>query len=414
LRHAEYFLRVAQRSADRWCSGEQERILATLRVNHGNLRVAFRFFLGTQEYHGKALQLAAVLRHHWYGGGFLSDGRRWLEEALALPGQETSRRARALWAAAWVCLLQGDGERADALLDECEPLATRVADAESMAFLTCLRGTSALFVGKLDTSIAYFRSAIAQSERLDLPSCALAAGFQLAISLSHKGMYAEAGVVNRAELERGEQYGEQWCRSYTLWSSAFDHWRQGDYARALELTEAGIRIQARFVDPLGVALLVELRAWVNCSAGNYHNSARLHAIAASMWDSIGTRISAIGPHLAGHGERCDAQNRRHLSAAEHRSARATGSKLTLARAMELALDGEVPSARAIHEPDVTLTRRELQVATLVAQGLTNRAIAASLVVSPRTIDGHVEHILAKLGFATRAQIATWMAKRQVR
>ena len=51
-----------------------------------------------------------------------------------------------------------------------------------------------------------------------------------------------------------------------------------------------------------------------------------------------------------------------------------------------------------------LTAREREVAALIAQGLTNRGIAR-LVVSKRTVDAHVEHILAKLGFASRVQVA---------
>jgi DNA-binding NarL/FixJ family response regulator len=54
-----------------------------------------------------------------------------------------------------------------------------------------------------------------------------------------------------------------------------------------------------------------------------------------------------------------------------------------------------------------LTVRELQVAGLVAEGLTNRQIAERLVISARTADRHVSNILAKLGLATRAQVAAW-------
>ncbi|MER6664636.1 LuxR C-terminal-related transcriptional regulator [Amycolatopsis japonica] len=56
-----------------------------------------------------------------------------------------------------------------------------------------------------------------------------------------------------------------------------------------------------------------------------------------------------------------------------------------------------------------LTTRETEIAKLVAKGLTNRDIAARLVISQRTVDSHVEHILAKLGFGNRTQIAAWVA-----
>jgi len=58
-----------------------------------------------------------------------------------------------------------------------------------------------------------------------------------------------------------------------------------------------------------------------------------------------------------------------------------------------------------------LSPRELEVAGLVAEGLTNRQIAGRLVISERTAQNHVQHILTKLGFATRSQIATWITRR---
>jgi DNA-binding NarL/FixJ family response regulator len=56
-----------------------------------------------------------------------------------------------------------------------------------------------------------------------------------------------------------------------------------------------------------------------------------------------------------------------------------------------------------------LTRREQEVAGLVAAGLSNKDIASRLVISQRTAEGHIEHILTKLGFNSRAQIAAWVA-----
>jgi DNA-binding NarL/FixJ family response regulator len=58
-----------------------------------------------------------------------------------------------------------------------------------------------------------------------------------------------------------------------------------------------------------------------------------------------------------------------------------------------------------------LTEREREVAALVAQGKSNRALADELVVSERTIAKHVENILSKLGFSSRAQIAAWAVEK---
>ena len=62
--------------------------------------------------------------------------------------------------------------------------------------------------------------------------------------------------------------------------------------------------------------------------------------------------------------------------------------------------------------ETPLTSRELQVARLVAGGRSNKEIAAALVISQRTAENHVEHILTKLGFTSRAKIAAWIAASQ--
>ncbi|GAA2197181.1 helix-turn-helix transcriptional regulator [Sinomonas flava] len=67
-----------------------------------------------------------------------------------------------------------------------------------------------------------------------------------------------------------------------------------------------------------------------------------------------------------------------------------------------------PSAASKIAAAPRLTPREYQVAALVAEGHSNKEIAMALVVSPRTVDGRVESILAKLGATSRTQIATWL------
>jgi len=64
---------------------------------------------------------------------------------------------------------------------------------------------------------------------------------------------------------------------------------------------------------------------------------------------------------------------------------------------------------ANHPTRPPLTRREWQVARLVAEGLTNRDIADRLFIATRTAESHVEHILTKLDMRSRVQVATWVA-----
>jgi predicted ATPase/DNA-binding CsgD family transcriptional regulator len=80
-----------------------------------------------------------------------------------------------------------------------------------------------------------------------------------------------------------------------------------------------------------------------------------------------------------------------------------------ARAEFGAEPGGAPGASAL--PGGGLTPRELEIAELIARGQSNKAIAAGLVISPATVARHVANIMAKLGFRSRAQIATWVTAR---
>jgi DNA-binding CsgD family transcriptional regulator len=75
-------------------------------------------------------------------------------------------------------------------------------------------------------------------------------------------------------------------------------------------------------------------------------------------------------------------------------------KLTPAQAME-------PARQSASD---TLTAREREIASLVADGLSNRDIAEKLVISEGTVEVHVKHVLGKLGFSSRAQVAGWFAR----
>src|SRR5579864_1281625 len=85
-------------------------------------------------------------------------------------------------------------------------------------------------------------------------------------------------------------------------------------------------------------------------------------------------------------------------------ARQNGDRVRAERLEEAA---SLLSEESLPRGEVALSDREWEVAMLVARGLSNRQIAAQLILSERTIDTHVSHILRKLSLVSRAQIAAW-------
>jgi non-specific serine/threonine protein kinase len=96
-----------------------------------------------------------------------------------------------------------------------------------------------------------------------------------------------------------------------------------------------------------------------------------------------------------------------------------GRAMSAKAATEYALANRRPTRRVNWEdhlsdadhPSSPLSAREHDAAALLARGLTNRQIAAELVIAERTASTHVAHILSKLGFSTRTQIAAWVVER---
>jgi non-specific serine/threonine protein kinase len=142
--------------------------------------------------------------------------------------------------------------------------------------------------------------------------------------------------------------------------------------------------------------------------------------AAHLWGAAEALRAARGAPLPpceqGPYERDVAAARTRLGAAGFAAAWAQGRGTSLEEAVAAALEPETPAPPPAAPPEAArrggggpagLTPREREVARLVARGLSNREIAAALVITRRTAETHVDHILTKLGLRTRAQIAAW-------
>jgi DNA-binding CsgD family transcriptional regulator len=122
-----------------------------------------------------------------------------------------------------------------------------------------------------------------------------------------------------------------------------------------------------------------------------------------IWESTWARLdlAAALVRAGRHGESLP------LLVHVRETARGLESAPLLGRAEEL--ERSARAHGATQEPWSPLSVREFEVARLVAAGLTNAQIAEALIVSPKTVSAHVEHILAKLGVSRRAEIAAWAA-----
>ena len=187
-------------------------------------------------------------------------------------------------------------------------------------------------------------------------------------------------------------------------------WHRHEPAASLSAARAALELQRAFQDGICIALSVELLSWLACDAGQPERAAELAGAAGSVWRQLGTTIDAFGPHITADSRRMAGEIDARLGPSDAQRLRAARAELTRSEAVDLALGGRRSpgQAQAVHGP---LTAREFEVARLVAEGLSNRAIADRLVISTRTVDGHVERILAKLEFSSRTQVAAWATAR---
>jgi non-specific serine/threonine protein kinase len=116
-------------------------------------------------------------------------------------------------------------------------------------------------------------------------------------------------------------------------------------------------------------------------------------------------------HLYPYHQECERDARERLGTQRFQKAFQRGQAMSVDEAIAFALDERPAAVPAAESPSV-LTRRELEIADLIAEGLTNRQIAERLVISVRTAETHAEHILTKLGFKSRVQVATWVSQQR--
>ena len=256
-----------------------------------------------------------------------------------------------------------------------------------------------MFSGRPEDAVQEFEASIRAAQDCGHPEEALLAQFQLTTALSHLRQPGAGRAASEA-LAYTERVADNWMRAHAQWSLALASFVDGDLDSAERLARQAMVDERGFDDPVGECLMLELISWVEAERGAAERAAILVGAAQARWSSIGSAISVHGPQLSAHHDRCIDTLRRLLGDKGYERFFARGGHLGPLEAVALALEKETSLAGG-------LSARERDVAMRIHRGMSNRDIADELVLSVRTVDTHVQRILAKLGFASRAQIAAW-------
>ncbi|MBC2640535.1 MULTISPECIES: protein kinase domain-containing protein [unclassified Rhodococcus (in: high G+C Gram-positive bacteria)] len=407
--HRDWYEALALAAEAEWISAHQLDWIARLKREQPNLREALEFSLADDPAAG--LRTAAALFLFWGSQGLYNEGRRCFGQLLARQsGPPTVERVKALQRASMMANVQGDLEAGAALVAEGRALAAHTSDPMMRALVAYSAGMLALYSGELASAASHLETALAEfSERGDR-LFEVAALYPLGLAYGLRGLTDPAIEHLERVLAITQQHGEKMYRSHSSWALGIAVWRQGDTDRAVRVLEQSLILTRQVHGPRVAAAGLEALAWIACGLHDEPRAAVLLGAAEGLARSVGSDVVIYSDLLVYHDE-CDQKSRRKLGEKAFGAAHRKGEQLGFDAAIAYALHEHPPGTPAPGTDTSTrLTKRERQVADLVAEGLTNQAIADRLVISPRTAQGHVEHILAKLGFTSRAQVAAWVVE----
>src|SRR6266567_3579762 len=243
--HALYYLGWAQEAAANLSGAEQARWLDYLEQEYGNLRAALTWLLeharaGAE----KAIRLCVALLEFWKIRGYFTEGRDFLEQALATSqGISAQMRAEALSGAGTLALLQDDYDRAEVLLRESLALFREMGDRLGIARSLRTLGSLAWARSSYSEARSLLEEALATYKELgDKKDMAYTRGI-LARVFTAQGDYAGARVLHEANLLPYSALGERHYTDQALYYLAHVLFlSKGDQAKAYDLAEESLSL----------------------------------------------------------------------------------------------------------------------------------------------------------------------------
>lgn len=412
-KHLDCYLQLAERAEADSFGPRQQEWFGSLRAEEANLWAALDFSLGQRQEVTAGLRMAGALWVYWVGCGLLRDGRHWLRRALDADRLPSPARTKALWVEGWCACLQGDCASALVSLAECERQARDQGDQHALARARQFMGTAYLFSNDLERAVSLEDSAVDQyREWNELSAPATMAFVSRANAACIRGDAALAHALCDECTRNAAACGERWSMSWGQWVRGLTWWIQGNLRDATMELRTSLRNKIALGDLLGIPFCVELLAWASVASGFPVNGAVLLGAAETMWEPIGQPLFGSAQLLGWH-EHYARQVRETLGDQVCDAAHRRGARLPFDDAMSSAMgEATVAGQTPLGSVLPSVTKRENDIAELVARGLSNQRIADRLLISRRTAEHHIEHLFDKLNVTSRAQLASWFAQHQ--
>ena len=411
-RHRDWYVQLAERFETEWRGPQQRAWFDSLEREEGNIRVALRGCLDRGEI-SEGLRLAGALHRFWDLRSRSTEGREWLAELLSVmsPSTPDSVTAKALGAAGHLAAYQGDTQQAEAQLTEALRLWRGLGNGNGIASTLIALGTTAQAQSDNARAEALWSEglAVARSagDRVDTYWALHVLGRQA----TRQGDYGRAQALHEESLLLKRQQGDGFGVASSLNGLAQVEWFRNDYERALSLLRESLALFQDLGHWRSITLDLELLAHVTADCGEAERSACLFGAVEALQESLGDRRSVpvvlnIDPART---EASLAACRAKLSPVAFEAAWRKGQAMTTDEAVAFALSATAADTtlRSTSSLDSGLTERETEVLRLVAEGKSNQEIAATLVLSRRTVERHIANLCAKVGAHNRVEATAY-------
>lgn len=405
-RHLNFHVALAELSEKQTLGVIESDINTRLRRERTNLEAAVTHSLATPGQERTGMRLIGSLWFFWNANGHLRSGQFWLSKVLAADATPSPERAKCLWVLGWFHMIQGDNENARKCLNESINTAELVGDRESRALAIQFLGTVEHIDGNPERAVELLDFSISEHDaQHDSGSLPLLGIVQKAFVYCLTDASDRAIELSEAAIAVGLKNGEQFSASWAMWTKGMAHWSLEQYPEAKASLRQALEIKRELHDWLGVSVCLDVLAWVAVRENRMTDAATLWGEGRRFYGEVGSlplfgsakhveireahqTLAATALGTATFARYFDDAAREPATGTEHRATPAAASG---------------PGSATV----VTLTSREREISALVAQGLSNREIAGQLVLSIRTVEGHVQNLLNKLGFHSRQALSEW-------